>query len=77
MCGICSNRIYNSLPLDLSGRMDEVLSLHPAGVRLRFTVETARETSETAGRFREILCRIAGHHGLGWRKPEPAADLQQ
>ena len=62
MCGICSNRIYNSLPLDLSGRMDEVLSLHPAGVRLRFTVETARETSETAGRFREIL---SGRRGSG------------
>ena len=51
LCDICTNRIYNSLPLDLSALAQEVRSLSPRSLRLRFTFENAKETESTVKRF--------------------------
>lgn len=42
-CSICTNIIYNSLPLDLISSGSEILELHPASCRLAFTFETREE----------------------------------
>ena len=75
ICSICSNRIYNSLPLDLSGKLDELGQLSPCGVRMRFTTENARETKRVVQHFVHCLSGKApcaamegttrGHYGRG------------
>ena len=52
LCGICSNRIYNSTPLDLTGRAGAVLSLGCSSVRIRFTFEEEQQVREVAERVR-------------------------
>ncbi|MDD2957928.1 MAG: DUF3656 domain-containing protein [Lachnospiraceae bacterium] len=44
-CSICTNIIYNSLPLNLFSFSGQILGLHPASVRLAFTLETKQETA--------------------------------
>ena len=56
-CDICANRIYNSLPTDLSGRMEEVLRLPIRSFRMDFTVENAEETHAAMHR---VLGALAG-----------------
>ena len=40
-CSICTNIIYNSLPLSLRGRWNQILKIHPGFIRLSFTIENA------------------------------------
>ena len=44
----CYNVIYNSVPLVLLDQDREIKALHPAAVRLDFTVETGTEALKTA-----------------------------
>lgn len=43
-CSICTNTIYNSIPLRLGSCREELQKLHPAFLRLSFTIETGKET---------------------------------
>lgn len=43
-CSICTNLIYNSVPLDLLSLKDEVDRLNPSSVRCSFTVESGEQT---------------------------------
>ena len=44
-CGICSNQIYNSLPLDLTGQIDQIKEKGRYDLHLYFTDETAAQTA--------------------------------
>lgn len=45
-CAICTNMIYNSVPLDLIAIGNEIMELEPASCRLAFTVESKKETKQ-------------------------------
>ncbi len=45
-CRFCTNTIYNSVPLNLTGCAKEIQALAPLYLRLSFTVETKEETRE-------------------------------
>ena len=49
--------IYNSLPLGLVKEADEIRFMHPAAVRLNFTIETLEETKEIAAAFAGTYCK--------------------
>lgn len=64
-CTSCYSVIYNSLPLGLAKEADQIRKLHPAAVRLNFTIETLEETKEIATAFAGVYCRgtaIFGDH---------------
>ena len=44
-CGICTNLIYNSLPLDLTGQTDQIKEKGRHDLHLYFTNETAAQTA--------------------------------
>ena len=44
-CSICTNYIYNSVPLELISLMDEVRKLAPGSLRYSFTIESGSETA--------------------------------
>lgn len=46
VCSICTNVIYNSVPLDLISCAEEVLALEPVSCRLMFTVENSAEVKK-------------------------------
>ncbi|MBR5361352.1 MAG: hypothetical protein IK123_10725, partial [Lachnospiraceae bacterium] len=50
-CTICTNIIFNSLPLSLCDMMDDVRQVHADRYRLNFTVESAVETSRIIKAF--------------------------
>lgn len=52
-CTSCYSVIYNSLPLGLVKEADEIRSMHPAAVRLNFTIETLEETKKSPLRLLE------------------------
>ena len=56
-CTSCYSVIYNSLPLGLVKEADEIRSMHPAAVRLNFTIETLEETKEIAVAFAGTYCK--------------------
>ena len=56
-CTSCYSVIYNSLPLGLVKEADEIRSMHPAAVRLNFTIETLEETKEIAAAFAGTYCK--------------------
>lgn len=43
MCPVCTNVIYNSVPLDLISCGREITELHPSSCRLAFTIEDGQE----------------------------------
>ena len=45
-CLICTNTIYNSVPLELVSLQDQVERLAPASIRYLFTVESGEETGK-------------------------------
>lgn len=45
-CGICMNTIFNSVPLELISLGKEIRELKASSVRLNFTVEDGRKTSD-------------------------------
>lgn len=53
-CTSCYSVIYNSLPLGLVKEANEIRQLHPAAVRLNFTIETLEETKEIARSFADL-----------------------
>lgn len=59
-CTSCYSVIYNSLPLGLVKEADEIRSMHPAAVRLNFTIETLEETKEIAAAFAGTYCKGIG-----------------
>ena len=56
-CTSCYSVIYNSLPLGLVKEADEIRFMHPAAVRLNFTIETLEETKEIAAAFAGTYCK--------------------
>ncbi len=42
-CGICTNIIYNHLPMDLTGLMEQLKALAPGALRIDLTGESAQE----------------------------------
>ncbi len=52
-CSICTNVIYNSVPLDLLSCREEVMGLHPASCRLSFTIENRKEAEAVLARAAE------------------------
>ena len=40
-CSICTNIIYNSLPLSLNGKWEQIMKIKPGFLRLSFTIEDA------------------------------------
>ena len=65
-CGICSNVIYNSVPLDLLSCSEDIQKLEPASCRLAFTVEDAGQVRQAAAAARS--CILEGKRG---REPMP------
>ncbi len=59
-CGICTNFIYNSLPLNLLPVYGQVQDLEPAAVRFDFTIETGAETEAV---LRQAQLTVSGHAG--------------
>ena len=59
-CSICTNLIYNSVPLDLVTIPDTVSRLRPASVRYSFTIESGDRTAQILrGQMPEKITR--GH----------------
>lgn len=54
-CDFCYNIIYNSAPLVLTDQADEIRALHPAGIRLHFSLEDADTTREILEMYRDSL----------------------
>ena len=54
-CSICTNIIYNSLPLDLTACMDDVRTLRAGAWRLVFTDETPETCLEITRKCEKIL----------------------
>ena len=50
-CTICTNIIYNSLPLSLCDMMDDVSAIRADRYRLNFTIESAEETARIIRAF--------------------------
>ena len=69
LCGICSNRIYNSAVTSLLPYVQEICKGRPASLRLRFTFETAAETEETARAAAKTLAAVK----MPWSEKTPAA----
>ncbi len=66
-CNVCCNTIYNSVPLWLGSCQEEIQKLHPAALRLSFTVETAKETKELLDLYRSVFKEGAADTGMGTR----------
>ena len=49
-CGICTNLIYNSLPLDLTSQTGQIMEKGRHDMHLYFTTETGAETALIAER---------------------------
>ena len=63
-CGICTNYIYNSVPLDLVSLKSETDRLGLGSVRYSFTIETGEQTSAVLrGELPENITR--GHFRKG------------
>lgn len=45
-CSFCYNMIYNSIPLELIGNKEEILTMGFRGIRLQFTFEDEKKTGE-------------------------------
>lgn len=50
-CRFCYNTIYNAAPLSLLGLSGEIRKLHPAALRLNFTIESGKKTAEILSAF--------------------------
>ncbi len=61
-CRYCYNVILNSVPLCLSDRLNRILSLKPAGIRLHFTTESGEKTREVLSLFRQALSDPSGSY---------------
>ena len=64
-CRFCYNTIYNSAPLSLLGRSEQVTGLKPNAVRLNFTVEEPAAAGEILDAFFE-------EYALGEKAAEPS-----
>ncbi len=60
VCKSCYNIIYNSAPLYLLDRMEEIRRLHPARIRLEFSIEPAQARRQLAVELTEQLRRGGG-----------------
>ncbi len=58
-CGVCCTTILNSVPLQLLPCREEIRRLHPAFVRLSFTVESGARTAQLLALFRRGLLSFA------------------
>ena len=54
-CDYCYNVIYNTAPLVLCDRKEEILSLSPKAVRLSFTREDRKETGDILTLFESVF----------------------
>lgn len=55
LCENCRNVVYNSVPLYMADKMEEVCALRPHAVRLMFTTETGAETRRVINAYQEAL----------------------
>ncbi len=55
VCDSCFNIIYNSIPASLHTEVEAVRRLHPASVRVMFTVESGEEVRNIAGLFLHLF----------------------
>ena len=63
-CSICTNTIYNSVPLELISLREEIASLGAGSLRYHFTVESGEETARILrGELPEHITR--GHFRKG------------
>ena len=63
-CGICTNTIYNSVPLELVSLREEIASLGAGSLRYHFTIESGEETARILrGELPEHITR--GHFRKG------------
>ncbi len=61
ICENCRNVIYNSVPLYMADKMEDVRALHPHAVRLMFTTETGEETARVIKAYQDALSgRVPG-----------------
>ncbi len=67
-CRFCYNTIYNPNPLSLLGQEKAVKQLHPAAIRLVFTVETPDE-------IRAVMDGYADRFRYGKDTPSPVRDF--
>ena len=54
-CSCCYNVIYNSAPLFLADKADEIRRLAPGELRLDFTTETGEEVKHAADLYRDAF----------------------
>ena len=65
-CRFCYNVIYNSVPTDLSGELEEIRGLNARALRLAFTLESGEKTRQVLDRF------LGKENGKGKRQQEAA-----
>ncbi len=51
-CTVCMNTIYNSIPLNLIDKLEEIKKMGFSSVRLDFTIESGKETSKIMNMFK-------------------------
>jgi len=54
-CGSCYNIIYNGQRLSLIGQAERIADLSPYGIRLDFTFENSKETSEVLSSYTDVF----------------------
>ena len=55
VCENCRNVIYNSVPLYMADKIEDVLSVNPDAIRLLFTTESGEETAEVIRAYKKAL----------------------
>lgn len=53
-CTVCMNTIYNSIPLNLIDKVEDIKKMGFSGVRLDFTIESGKETLEIMNIFKSV-----------------------
>ena len=54
-CEICTNVIYNSLPLVIFDKKDVINKINPARIRLDFTIESQKEEKQILNLFEDVF----------------------
>ena len=55
VCENCRNVIYNSVPLYMADKIEDVLSIGTDAIRLMFTTESGKETAEVIRAYKQAL----------------------
>lgn len=75
-CPFCTNTIYNSIPLRLGGCQEEIDKLHPAFLRLSFTIESGKETTRILNEYESWFGLFGGEKDVRGRGVQMPPDTK-